>query len=247
MAKSSESPLMHRGVARELGIEIIDGVWEAESARTLEDIQSRFSVSRTVAREASRQLEAMGLAITRRRLGLVAQPMARWNVLDPSLIDWRLHSSRRDEQIYSLTQLRLAVEPAAAESAARLASVHTRARLLPLAAELRRTGEAGDLHEFMKFDIEFHRLLLESCGNEMFAALGEHVAAVLQGRTELGLMPAKPKPDALAGHEAVAEAVFRGDPERARAAMLGILDEVRSVFAAAARGQAESTQAGSTS
>lgn len=230
MTTNVESPLMHHGVARDLGIEIIDGLWPVDSARTLEDLQSRFSVSRTVAREASRQLESLGLAHTRRRLGLVARPMAEWNVLDPTLIDWRLHSGRREEQIFSLTQLRLAVEPAAAESAARLASIHTRARLLPLASELRRTGEAGDLREFMRFDIEFHRLLLESCGNEMFAALGEHVAAVLQGRTEMGLMPSNPKPEALAGHEAVAEAVFRGEPERARAAMQGILDEVRSVF-----------------
>ncbi len=230
MAATDEPTLMHRGVARELGIEIIDGVWPIDEARTLEEIQSRFTVSRTVAREASRQLEALGLAHTRRRLGMVAQPMANWNVLDPTLINWRLHSARREEQIHSLTQLRLAVEPPAAESAARFASIHTRARLLPLAAEMRRTGEAGDLREFMKYDIEFHRLLLESCGNEMFAALGEHVAAVLQGRTEMGLMPAKPKPEALAGHEAVAEAIFRGDAEGARSAMMGILDEVRSAF-----------------
>lgn len=243
MTSTSESPLLHHGVARELGIEVIDGTWPVETARTLEDIQSRFGVSRTVAREASRQLEAMGLARTRRRLGLVAQSTSHWSVLDPTLIDWRLHSSRREEQIYSLTQLRLAVEPAAAESVARFASIHTRARLLPLAAEMRRTGEAGDLREFMKFDIEFHRLLLESCGNEMFAALGEHVAVVLQGRTELGLMPEKPKPEALDGHEAVAEAVFRGDPEGARAAMLVILDEVRSVFVAVERNRVAAAQA----
>lgn len=230
--------LMHQGVARELGIEIVDGIWPAGSARTLEEIQSRFTVSRTVAREASRQLEAMGLARTKRRLGIVAQPMTEWNVLDPMLINWRLHSNRRDDQIYSLTQLRLAVEPAAAESAAKFASIHTRARLLPLAAEMRRTGEAGDLHEFMKFDIEFHRLLLESCGNEMFAALGEHVAAVLEGRTEMGLMPETPKAEALDGHTAVAEAVFRGDAPGARLAMMGILDEVREAFADVERDRA---------
>ncbi|HOC14118.1 MAG TPA: FCD domain-containing protein [Propionicimonas sp.] len=228
----STSP-MHHAIARELGLEIIDGAWPLEAARTLEDLQSRFGVSRTVAREVSRQLEAMGLVRTRRRFGLVARPMSEWSVLNPLLIDWRLHSSRREEQIYSLTQLRLAVEPAAAESAARFASIHTRARLLPLAAEMRRTGEAGQLHEFMKFDIEFHSRLLKSCGNELFAALSDLVAVVLQGRTELGLMPAQPKPEALAGHEAVAEAVFRGDPEAARIAMQGILDEVREAFSEA--------------
>lgn len=226
------SAVRHHAVARELGIEIIDGAWEVGSSRTLEDIQSRFSVSRTVAREASRQLESMGLVRTRRRLGLVAQPPADWRALDPTLIDWRLHSSQREDQILTLTQLRLAVEPAAAESAARFASIRTRASLLPLAAEMRRTGEAGALQEFLQYDIEFHATLLRNCGNELFAALSDLVAVVLQGRTELGLMPTKPKPEALDGHEAVAEAVFRGDPVGARAAMEAILAEVRETFRA---------------
>ncbi len=231
MATVTNDILLHQGVARELGIEIIDGVWAEGAALTLDDIGERFDVSRTVAREVARQLEAMGMVSARRRVGLIAQPMSRWSVLDPRMIDWRLHSSDRQAQIVSLTQLRLAVEPAAAESAARVASVHTRAQLLPLAAELRRTGEAGDLLEFMKFDIEFHATLLSSSGNEMFAALSSLIAAVLQGRTELGLMPEQPKPEALDGHDAVARAVFEGDPLAARAAMQGIIDEVREVFA----------------
>jgi DNA-binding FadR family transcriptional regulator len=172
----------------------------------------------------------MGLVQTRRRLGLVAQGIDSWSVLDTNLIDWRLHSTDREAQIYSLTQLRLAVEPAAAESAARFASIHTRARLLPLAAEMRRTGEAGLLEEFMEFDIEFHRLLLESCGNELFAALANVVAVVRRGRPELGLMPAQPKPEAISGHEAVAQAVFSGDPDAARLAMQAVLEEVRIAF-----------------
>lgn len=225
--------LLHHTVSRTLGIEIIDGEWATETAQTLEEIQSRFNVSRTVAREASRQLEAMGLIRTRRRLGLIAQSSEHWSVLDTQLIDWRLHSRDREAQIYSLTQLRLAVEPAAAESAARFASIHTRAQLLPLASEMRRTGEAGLLTEFLDHDIEFHSLLLRSCGNELFAALADIVAVVLQGRTELGLMPSQPKPEALAGHEEVAQAVFRGDPEGARLAMEGILHEVREAFSQA--------------
>jgi DNA-binding FadR family transcriptional regulator len=244
MNEDATAQPMHQGVARVLGIEIIDGEWKPTSPRTLEDVQARFGVSRTVAREASRQLVGMGLVQTRRRRGLVAQPMGSWSVLDPVLIDWRLHSSQREEQIRSLTQLRLAVEPAAAAGTARFASIHTRARLLPLAAEMRRTGEAGHLHEFMNLDIEFHSLLLTSSGNELFAALSDLVAVVLQGRTELGLMPAKPKPEALSGHEAVADAVFRGDPEAARAAMQGILDEVRGAFEDAEQARAAEASAG---
>ena len=224
---------LHQAISRKIGIEIIDGEWPAGTSLTLEEIQQRFAVSRTVAREVSRQLESKGLVDIRRRLGLTAQPMDLWNVLDTQLIDWRLHSSKREEQIYSLTQLRLAVEPAAAESAAKLAPIQVRAQLLPLAAEMRRTGEAGNLQEFMNYDIEFHSSLLTMCGNELFAALADLVAVVLQGRTELGLMPEKPKKLALDGHEEVADAVFRGDAPRARAAMETILGEVRETFSEA--------------
>lgn len=222
--------LLHHAISRKLGIEIIDKEWEAEVPRTLEDIQSRFNVSRTVAREASRQLETLGLVTTRRRVGLIPRSMEEWHVLDAQLIDWRLHSRDREAQIYSLTQLRLAVEPAAAADTARFASIHTRAQLLPLAAEMRRTGESGLLTEFLAFDVEFHRLILRSCGNELFAALADLVAVVLQGRTELGLMPTMPKAEALAGHDAVANAIFQGDAEGARSAMEGILQEVREAF-----------------
>ena len=226
----SSSQRLHLAHSRELGIEIIDGVWEAGTARTLEENQQRFNISRTVAREISAQLEATGLATARRRRGLVAQPTGEWNSLHPLLIDWRLRSSQREQQIRTLTQLRLVVEPEAAEAAARNADVYTRARLLPLAAEMRRTGEAGDLAEFLQRDVEFHSLILHASGNELFAAMSGLVAVVLRGRTDLGLMPAQPMPAALAGHEAVAEAIFRGEPEQARAAMQGILAEVRDAF-----------------
>lgn len=222
---------LHLACSRELGQEVIDGIWPAGHARTLEEISDRFDISRTVAREAAAQLEAVGLVLARRRWGLVAQPQSAWNYLNPLLIEWRLHSSQREDQLRALTQLRLVVEPEAAESAARNADIHTRARLLPLAAEMRRTGESGELEEFLQHDIEFHRLILRSSGNELFAALSELVATVLQGRTELGLMPARPLPVALAGHEAVADAVFRGEPEQARAAMQAILNEVRGTIA----------------
>lgn len=225
--------LLHQGVTRTLGIEIIDEVWEAGGARTLEDIQSRFGVSRTVAREVARQLETMGMVRTRRRHGLVALDATHWNVLDPTLIDLRLHSTRREAQLVSLTQLRMAVEPFAAAGAAQNGDIHARAHLLPLASELRRLGELGDLDAFMEVDVEFHRTVLELSGNEMFAALSKVVAVVLTGRTELGLMPEHPAPEALDHHEAVAAAIFQGEGAAARDAMEVILAEVRDSFTGA--------------
>lgn len=40
------------------------------------------------------------------------------------------------------------------------------------------------------------------------------------------MYPQKPKPAALDAHDAVAEAIWKGDPDRARASMHDIVDEV---------------------
>jgi DNA-binding FadR family transcriptional regulator len=79
-------------------------------------------------------------------------------------------------------------------------------------------------------DIEFHSLLLHSCGNEMFAALDGMVAEVLTSRTQQGLMPFKPRTEALQAHEDVAAAVARGDAVMAETAVHHILNEVRNAM-----------------
>ncbi len=224
------APLLHKGVARELGIKIIDGTWPAGEVLRLEDIQDRFGISRTVAREVVRQLEGLRLVASRRRVGILVQPRETWNVLSPTLIDWRLHSTDRANQLRSLIQLRHVVEPAAAAGAAQHASLETRAMLPPLAASMRHLGEAGKLQEFLELDITMHRTLLAASGNELFAAMASFVEVVLTARTELDLMPANPEPEALDAHEEVAMAVWRGDPQAAHAAMSRITGEVQTFF-----------------
>ena len=88
-----------------------------------------------------------------------------------------------------------------------------------------KAGESLTL-EFHDLDVEFHTLILHESGNELFAALSDTIATVLRGRVELGKYPMKPKPDALDAHDAVADAIAKGEPERARSAMLDIVDEV---------------------
>jgi len=222
--------VLHTTVLDTLGRRITSGDAPAGTPLTLESIGTEFGVSRTVAREVMRLLEGLGLVRSKRRVGIVVLGIEDWNVLDPRVIRWRLVGPGRDAQLRTLTELRHAVEPLAAAGAARHATDAERAELVAAAARMRLLGEAGDLEEFLALDVRFHEILLRASGNEMFGALAGVVAAVLSGRTHLGLMPASPVPEALDQHEAVARAVADADAEAAEAAMAAIVGEVRSAL-----------------
>ena len=223
IAENAGGELMQDSVSQTLAIEMLDGTWQAGDSLTLEDMQSRFGISRTVAREVAKTLESLSAVWVRRRVGLVARPFSEWQALNRQVIEWRLHSTQREQQLYSLTELRLAVEPAAAASAARLAPIDVKAKFPVYAAQMRQAAETSEegedgLSRFHELDVEFHSLILRESGNELFAALA--------GTIELGKYPMKPKPAALDAHDAVADAIAKGEPERARTAMLDIVDEV---------------------
>lgn len=222
--------MLHDALLDELGREIIEGRTPPGTTLTLDGLCSRFGVSRTVARETMRMLESMRLITSRRRVGLVVRSADEWDVYDPRLIGWRLDGPDRKEQLRTLTELRVAVEPAAAFAAAQRAGEKLGDELVELASQMRLLGEAGHLDEFLELDIRFHAGILRASGNEMFAALTDVVAEVLTGRTHHGLMPPQPRPEALAGHEAVARAVRDADPAAAEAAMTVIVQEVRRAF-----------------
>ena len=100
--------LLQDAVCRTLAIEMLDGKWPVGESLTLEDVQNRFGISRTVAREVAKTLESMGAVTVRRRVGLVARPFSDWQALNHQVIEWRLHSTQRERQLSSLTELRLA-------------------------------------------------------------------------------------------------------------------------------------------
>ncbi len=219
---------LHGNLLTALGAGIVSGEYAPGHVLTLEGVSAAHRVSRSVAREAIRVLESMGMVASRRRVGITIQPPEQWNVFDPRLIRWRLESGDRAAQLVSLSELRRGFEPAAAALAARRADPHQCRIMAAAVSDMVVHGRSGDLDAYLSADKIFHQTLLEASGNEMFRALNGVVAEVLAGRTHHGMMPETPNPAAIELHDEVARAIRLRDEAAAERAMGAIIDEAAS-------------------
>lgn len=230
---SSTEPLL-TSILDTLGEQIISGALEPGYTFTLQDLSTRFGISRTVAREVMRALEQLGLVSSSRRVGIKVLPAEHWSVFNRSVINWRLScAEQRPAQITSLNELRTAVEPVAASLAATHATPAQAQRLLELAhllVELSGAG-AGNTPEFLDADKEFHTLILHASGNEMFSTLADPIMHVLEGRTRYGIMPDEPSLPAMRIHIDLAQAIADGDASASELASRNLLTGVKEFLA----------------
>ncbi len=232
-----KSSSRHSRFVELMGLQITGGELPPGMVLRSEELEERFSSSRSVVREGLRVLETLGMVASRRNVGVSILDPSSWNVFDPLLIRWRLAGTDREKQLKSLTQLRSAVEPLAASLAAGAISVEDGRRLMKIAGELVATGNAGDLEAFLQLDIEFHALILRSSGNEMLSHLGSAVAEVLTGRTHYGLMPDVPRQEARHLHYVLADAIQRGLAAEAETAMRRIVTQAGEEMTTALAGE----------
>jgi DNA-binding FadR family transcriptional regulator len=231
VASPSNVGALHRNLLTALGTGIASGKYPAGQVLTLDGVSAEYGVSRSVAREAIRVLESMGMAASRRRVGITIQPSEKWNVFDPVVIRWRLESDNRAAVLVSLSELRRGFEPTAAALAARRADPHQCRIMAAAVSDMVVHGRSGDLESYLLADKVFHRTLLEASGNEMFRALNDVVAEILSGRTHHHMMPANPNPTAIELHDEVARAIRLRDEDGAERAMRAIIDEAAAAVA----------------
>lgn len=224
-APTAASSHLHASVLDDLGSRIAGGELAEGTALSADEVERRYSVSRTVAREAIRVLESLGMVSVRRRVGTTVLPESAWNVLDPSVIRWRVAGPGRLAQLTSLAELRCGIEPLAARLAAGRASSDQVALLATSVAGMVAHAENADRGEYLNHDIVFHTTLLHASGNPMLAALAPIISEVLRGRTRHALMPHHADRSALHLHGDVARAVGLGDADAAEAAMRTIILE----------------------
>jgi DNA-binding FadR family transcriptional regulator len=183
------------------------------------ELGEQFGVSRTVVREAVRELVAKGVIDVRSGSGLrvaavnasaVSESMSLF--LRGGTMDFeKVHEVRTVLEVHIAG---LAAERAGADDVAALSAVHERMQ-----------AESGDVEAAARDDLEFHRLIARATHNELYLVLLDSIGGsqIDIRRENLGSGSA---PATLAQHSQVLDRIAARDPEGAREAMAAHLDGV---------------------
>jgi len=204
------------GLLDSLGRKIVTGSYDQRPFPTEAQLADDYAVSRSVTREAVKMLTAKGLLSARPRQGTIVLPRASWNLFDADVLNWLLERKFSIELLLQFTDLRAAIEPAAAQ----LAATHADADAIAvIGAGFRRMQEAarGD-DDPLESDIEFHVAVLHASCNPFFAQFKDVVSTALRTSIRFTNKIAGHTAD-LPAHEAVFEAIAAGDAPRAQCAM----------------------------
>ena len=215
------------GMLDTLGRGIVTGRWEATRFPTEAELARDHGVSRSVTREAVKMLTAKGLLTARPRTGTAVQPQSSWNLFDPDVLRWLLERSFSLDLLRQFSELRVAIEPAAAALAAR---AHDPAAIARIEAGYQRMVAAEAGHDDpLDSDIAFHIAVLNACGNPFYMQFRDVVETALRTSIRftngiVGHMASLP------AHEAVLLAIRNRAPDEAQAAMRRIIDDVMALI-----------------
>ena len=162
--RKTERGKSHLEIAATLGCEILSGARKPGSRLpSMDQMYQMFGVSRLVVREVMRTLAAKGMVTSKARIGTSVSDPAQWNWLDPQVLRWRTAIGLDQAFLNQLTQVRLALEPAAASLAA---EVRTEQDLTALQTAITGMYQAGNDHQkFSKADRKFHDAVISATHN----------------------------------------------------------------------------------
>lgn len=213
---------MHGRVVDALGLQIMSGRIASETVIDTEEVAATFDVSRTVVREALKVLAGKGLIDARPRRGTFVRERSAWNLLDPDVLRWQFSSATSLEALEKLHEVRMMVEPAAAELAAHRRTQEDVKQLFAAIEGMSREGATAE--EISECDRRFHMGLIAATHNELIEQLSVIISIGLSSRDQLVLKHRVPIASALEMHRKIAFAVERSDPEEARIRMFALLD-----------------------
>jgi DNA-binding FadR family transcriptional regulator len=216
----------HAQVVHGLGAAIVRGeLGPGAPVPTEDELVSQFEVGRSALREGVKVLAGKGLLESRTSAGTRVRPRESWNLLDPDVLRWRYRDASPDD-IATLADLRVALEPGAARLAAEQASAGQRGAIAAALAQLHATVQAPDT--FIEADLAFHRAVFAACGNDLLLYIHDVVSVALGAIRPLHTHSVAHNQETLPAHRRVAEAIQRGHHRKAEAAMREIVEGARA-------------------
>lgn len=220
------------GMLDSIGRSIVTGAFSGKIFPTEADLAKQYAVSRSVTREAVKMLTAKGLLSARPRQGTIVQPEGSWNLFDADVLRWLLERKFSIGLLRQFSELRVSIEPAAAELAARTATPQ-RVALVEAGYQRMVAAEAGK-DDTLDADIAFHVAVLEASGNPFYAQFRDVVETAL--RTSIRFTNRfKGHSASLPAHKMVKDAIAARDSAGAHTAMSLIIREVMLLIAEAER------------
>lgn len=213
----------HAQVVNEVGRMIVNGSFKTgETLPNDAELEKRFNVSRTVLREAMKTLSAKGLIVARARIGTRVTDPSEWNFFDKDVLEWQLDAGFDRSFIIHLTDIRLSLEPFAAQ----LAATHiTEDDIATLAKCCLDMEQATGNEAYALADLSFHQVLLRASGNPFMFSIGNIIEAALANTFQISGPTDDPahQSGSVAAHRHIATAVSSGDGNAAASAMRDVI------------------------
>ncbi|MGQ3111493.1 MAG: FadR/GntR family transcriptional regulator [Brevundimonas sp.] len=215
----------HGQIVRSLGEDILSGRFApGEKLPPEPDLLRRFGVSRTALREAIKTLSAKGLLVAKTRVGTKVADREGWNFFDPEVLSWKVRTGMDADFRRHLAEVRLAIEPAAAELAADQRTDDDLAEMRAAVAAMR--AEVRSEYGFARADLALHIAVGAASKNPMMRSVASVIeTALLEAFT---LSPPVREPglhkDTVDAHERIVDRIEARDGPGAAAAMRAVID-----------------------
>lgn len=214
----------HDEIVATLASEILSGSLPPGSRiPTAEELQERFGASRVLMREVTKTLVAKGLVTAKSRVGTHVLSPEYWNWFDPDVLLWRVRLGLDRQLFVHIGELRRAVEPAAAASAAKHRTDDDIAAMRKALAGM--AGAGTDRRRFSAADLEFHIAVAAASGNPLFRSFTSVVETALGAFLQLSTVGVDETAfdESVQHHTFIADAIEARDPERAAHWMLQVI------------------------
>lgn len=209
---------LHRDVVEALGLRIIRGdLRPGETIPNEADLSRELEVSRTVIREAIKVLASKGLVEVRPRTGTRVLPRTHWELIDPDVLHWQFVNGATEDLLREISEVRLAIEPAAAALAAAKRNDEDLDELTGLLQAM--AAALGNPSDYIEADIRFHNAILRATHNLLLSKLAAAVREALVASRLVTVQVAGGPRSAAPAHAAVVEAIIAADGPAAFRAM----------------------------